>query len=207
MYRDFITERTSLLCKSDIKERGWTEGMITRFLAAPDAIKPNPHYKCAAPMKLYDRERVLRIEETEPFKVAMEQSERRRLSSKKAVRSRVMRLLDYVESIEITVPKMSVDILRKKAITHYNYRQYDRGNHDFCANEDSDKDFLDRITVNYLRHEMTNYEQELRAIFGKAGKQQAYALLKKKVLDEIAEVYPSLRTECAWQASTITEAA
>lgn len=45
-----------------LKERGWTDGMIKKFLGEPDDTLVNPVFKCAAPMALYDINRVKRIE-------------------------------------------------------------------------------------------------------------------------------------------------
>ena len=38
---------------SELKQRGWTDGLIKKFLPKPDETKTNPVIKSAAPMKLY----------------------------------------------------------------------------------------------------------------------------------------------------------
>ena len=38
---------------SELKQRGWTEGLIRKFLPKPDETKTNPIVKSAAPMKLF----------------------------------------------------------------------------------------------------------------------------------------------------------
>lgn len=63
-----------------------------------------------------------------------------------------------------------------------------------------DTAFLDRITVNYLRHELSHYEVELTRIFGKVGKEEAYVHLNSKVYAAIAALYPKLASECERQA-------
>lgn len=55
-----MDKKPEYLSTLKLKERGWTDGMIRRFLGEPDATRPNPHYKCAAPMKLYELKRVER---------------------------------------------------------------------------------------------------------------------------------------------------
>ena len=47
-----------------ISERGWTKGLINELLGEPDALVDNPHYKSAAPMRLYFLDRVKHIEQT-----------------------------------------------------------------------------------------------------------------------------------------------
>ena len=45
-------------------ERGWTDGLIKRYLGEPDKLVPNPHYRRArAKMRLYDLARVVQAEE------------------------------------------------------------------------------------------------------------------------------------------------
>ncbi|TFD94003.1 hypothetical protein E3T61_03115 [Cryobacterium lactosi] len=56
---------------------------------------------------------------------------------------------------------------------------------------------MDRITVNWLRHEhMDGYEEQLAAIYGQFGVHEAYPILKAKVLAAIAETLPELRQAC-----------
>lgn len=52
---------------SELKQRGWTEGLIRKFLPKPDETKTNPIIRSAAPMKLYKIKRVERIEKSEKF--------------------------------------------------------------------------------------------------------------------------------------------
>lgn len=50
-----------------LRERGWTEGMIRGFLGKPDLYVDNPHYKSAAPMRLWRLQRAEAAEATEEF--------------------------------------------------------------------------------------------------------------------------------------------
>jgi hypothetical protein len=45
------------LTMAGLRERGWTDAMIRDYLGEPDAKRPNPRYRTAAPMKLYLAER------------------------------------------------------------------------------------------------------------------------------------------------------
>ena len=39
--------------KTDLKARGWTEALITRFLPQADMVRTNPYYASAPEMRLY----------------------------------------------------------------------------------------------------------------------------------------------------------
>lgn len=50
-----------------LRDRGWTEGMIRDMLGDPDLCVDNPHYKSAAPMRLWRLQRAEAAEATEEF--------------------------------------------------------------------------------------------------------------------------------------------
>ncbi len=58
---------------------------------------------------------------------------------------------------------------------------------------------LDRACVNYLRHNMSSYDDKLDGIFRKVGKLDAMDIIRDKVYKKIAEAYPYLRDECELQ--------
>jgi hypothetical protein len=77
---------------------------------------------------------------------------------------------------------------------------FERGDYDFrAATLESDPSFLQRITVNYLRHRLSRYDSELERLFGKVGVRDAYAALNLKVYSAIADAYPELADECRRQ--------
>ena len=41
-----------MLTLTDLKARGWTDALVKQFLGEPDATRPNPHYRKAAPNAL-----------------------------------------------------------------------------------------------------------------------------------------------------------
>lgn len=58
---------TRLVSASDLKrQRGWTEGLVTRLLGAPDALAPNPH-GFRPPMRFFAHDRVLEAERDPDF--------------------------------------------------------------------------------------------------------------------------------------------
>jgi hypothetical protein len=173
-------------CSSELKRRGWTEGMIKKFLPKPDETKTNPIVKCAAPMKLYKIKRVERIEKSEKFIKAMESISKRKAAARKAVETKTAKTIEWANSIKFNVPTFNRDKLQKKAI--YHYEQF----HDTCVGS-IDDEFAARISTNYIRHECTNYERVLGALGGKVGRAKAYEIIKGKVNQAIVDQHEWLK--------------
>lgn len=185
------------ITKPHLKNRGWTDAMVKKFLGAPDATKPNPHYKSAAPMGLWLAKRVNQAERTAAWKAEKEKSVGRKASAQKAVKTKTQKAIEFAQTVAITVPTMDYDKAVKKACWSYNdFHEYlfmERG-HDYTpAGVDSDPDFLRRITMNYLRHECTSYEKELYKLYGKTGISEAHDILQQRINDEICRIYPQLK--------------
>lgn len=159
---------------SELKQRGWTDGLIKKFLPKPDETKTNPVIKSAAPMKLYKIKRVERIEKSEKFIKEMENISRRKIAARKAVETKTAKTVEWANSVKINVPTLNRDKLLKKAI--YHYKQF----HDTCVGS-IDDEFAARISTNYIRHECTNYDMVLGALDGKVGRSKAYEIIKEKV--------------------------
>ena len=99
--------------------------------------------------------------------------------------------MNYVESLVIEVPTYTEEQLIQAAVDSYNDFQ-DIRNRDKFATINSDKDFLLRITQNFIRHNLTSYEKNLEHLFGKVGKQYAYDRLNEKIKSAIILKYPWL---------------
>jgi len=198
--KEFVT-------KSDLKERGWTDSIIKKMSLIPDEIKENPYYRYGPQMKLYGIERIKDLEQTKRFIELKKRSEKRKQSARKTVETKRKKVMDYINSLKIEVPKIPLDELKKEAVKQYNnfhyfnyfnYKNYDP--RDISReNVKNDPEFLERIMVNYIRHQLTDYEDHLIELFGKIGKDEAYIKLKDRILDSIAKQYPSLRDECRRQ--------
>ncbi len=192
-------QKEKLLAKSQVLDRGWTDTLVKKFLPDPDEIKPNPIYKSAAPMKLYKLERVEVVETTDQFKKEMLKTVARKKVAQKVVQKKSNETMEYVDKFHIKVKKLSDSYLIKCACDSYNDWHWEKGNDFEQASKDSDPLFLERICVNYLRHEMSHYEQYLDQIFGKVGKFEAYNLIRSRIFAEIARLYPWLAGECQRQ--------
>ncbi len=178
---------------------GWSEKVIAQFLPEPDTLRTNPHYRSAAPSKLYLLTRIAAVESQADWQQQAERTNRRKLSAISATQTKRNNLIGYVERLNIVVPALKANDLVELACAHYNARkasrmyEYDEDNSYWReATAESDTDFLKRICTNYLRHQLTRYETELERIAGKVGVQEAYELLKKRVNEAIVNQYPQL---------------
>lgn len=190
------------------KDRGWTDTAIKKFLGEPDKLGYNP-YSSKMSSHLYLIPRIDKIEKTPDFVAWKEKSEKRRASALKAAQTRRDKTLAKVaarlDEIQLCpeVRGLKGKKLKKYAIMHYEERELDR-----CWNWDDvprtvDKDapleFIQRIEVNFLRHEGTMYDEELEEYAGSTGVREAVDMVRERVYDLIAKEYPFLKKECERQ--------
>jgi hypothetical protein len=74
--------------RQGLRSRGWTDGLIRRFLPEPDNTHTRRYYRYTIDVNVYSRKRVLRIERTKKFLVAKEQADKRRISSEIGLETR-----------------------------------------------------------------------------------------------------------------------
>lgn len=202
----YPAEETYLI-RPILYERGWTDATIRKFLVSPDATKPNPHYRSAAPMRLYLRQRVEEVESTPEWSEERGRTQHRQAIAAKATATKKANLLAQLDALEVIVPYFEMDILMKYACAHYNARKQERLMYEDYRNDwdyslatpQSSPEFLARITVNYLRHCLTSYEEELASIAGKVGVKEGYKEINRRVYAAIEAAYPSLAEECSRQ--------
>jgi hypothetical protein len=184
---------------SGLLHRGWTDAAIVKFLKAPDKEVPNPYYRKSPPMKLYSLERVEAVEKSTEYQEFYTHNKTRRDASAKAVKTKREKLLKQVARWEIYIHPRHLEEVVRDAVTTFNSYRPDRSDEGFSyepARTDSDKEFLNRITVNFLRHQCTPYERRLDDITGKVGTREAYILLNECIYRRISELYPELKPEC-----------
>lgn len=167
-----------------------------RKLVEPVDTAVNPHYRSGPPVSLYDPLDLLRVSKQARTKAARARTTGRSAAATKAAETKESRLIAEVDALPIRVECVPPDELRRRAIEHYNVRRRPDSDR---ANDFSAADFLLRITVNYVRHELTIYDHALADLWGRAGKIAALYRLRDRVYDEIAKTYPDLAAECDCQ--------
>ena len=178
--------------KSELSKR-WSLTLIEKYFPKCSKVKVNPHYKCASPMQLYDISKVKMIESTDDFKADYEKTAKRKEAALERGRKRREKLVMYANGIQICIPTFDKKRLTKEACEHYNCRNASMGRYDRYASLLSDEEFLKRITINYLRHQCTVYENELDKFYGKVGKHDAHDVLKERINEAIRQKYEWLR--------------
>lgn len=198
-----MNEGPSLLSSTQLKERGWTPALVKKFLGLPDATKPNPYYRSAAPMQLYALARVEVCEQEDCWKQAAAKAAVRSEAGKTAAARKAAVLITQAERMSITIVRLPLDTLVNRAIASYNAFHeemlWERG-HDYeRASEQSDPAFLERITVNYIRHNLTEYDTHLEEVAGQVGVSEAGRVIRRRVYAQIAACYSEYAEECMRQ--------
>lgn len=211
-------ERQLYYSRSDLKKRGWTDAMINRFLSDPDRTGVNPHYSTAAPMKYYLCKRVHKVEESTKYSEWVQKNANRRKAARK-VAERKRQEKEKLEQEEderqellraevakwvFKVRRQPIEQIKKIAIRHYNRyheeKSFENEKHFYIlAGDDSDPKFIERICVNYIRHNLSNHDKVMRRFKKREGNNSVYLVLKKRICDLIADVYPEFKDECTRQ--------
>ena len=99
------------------QEYGWTKSLISKFLPDP-VLKANPHYRKAAPMRLWDEDTVKQVMTTSEFQDAMEKANKRKKSASKAVETKYSNMNHSVQLFidSITIKVLSDEELKTKAL-------------------------------------------------------------------------------------------
>lgn len=185
-------DNSKLLKTSQIIERGWTKGLIKKFLVEPD--KTHKILSTGSKAFLYNEDRVESVEETDNFKTAQEKALKRSETALKKAEKQKQKSLVQVESLEIEVERLDIDKIKNRAISSYKTQNYP------AANENDDKNFIERITVNYIRHELTNYDLYLFEQYKKIGKSETVKIIRRKIFMEMLRIYPELSYQIKKQA-------
>ena len=101
-----MNEGAPLCTLAHLKQRGWTPALVKQFLGAPDATKPNPYYRSAAPMQLYALARVEACEQEDGWEQAIAQAAARSLVGKTVAARKAAELVAQAETLPIIVRRL-----------------------------------------------------------------------------------------------------
>ncbi len=178
--------------KSTLLNRGWTEKTIDELLPFPKLVK-NPHYRCASPMQLFDVKIVKQKERTKKFKESAEKKAKHRESALKGVETKKECTMSLIPMMSLEIERVDIDDLREWTLSDkYNWymytEQFERADSVYYADEET----IHRWEINFIRHNLSNYDEELQKLFGQVGKEEAYLQYREQLMKKIYEVYPEL---------------
>ncbi|HEX3711514.1 MAG TPA: hypothetical protein VHV09_01870 [Trebonia sp.] len=180
------------LTMAGLRERGWTDAMIRDYLGEPDATRPNPRYRTAAPMKLYLVERAEAAEASPEWEERKMEGVRRRAAGFAAAdrkRQETETLARQLAASLVASLVLPADPQRA-AIEAYNQWHSagctcpglrDLGFCDKRADAGDPPEFLRRITAAYARHQLAGYDRAHTQLAGRAGHQAAHEILRSEV--------------------------
>lgn len=178
-----------------LKARGLTPKLIKRFLGQPERTVPNPHYRSAAPMQLWSPETVLKAEQNPAFQEALVQAKRRQGGARKGVLRRRELTLELARNLPLQIERIPLDELLRLVREDYLAR---KGAWVDLEPWGKPAPLRDRLCVNYLRHQASEYDLHLETLHGRTGIAQAYLVLWERIVRDIEEAYPELGAE-AWR--------
>jgi hypothetical protein len=117
-------QQPPLLTKTKLKERGWTDTLIEKFLPHPDETQTNPIYTSSSPMRLYRLERVEQMEASKDFIASQSRTAARKRAAQKGIETKRRKLMQYIDTLHFPVlPLASTEELIDIACSNYNRRQ------------------------------------------------------------------------------------
>ena len=170
----------SMLTQTSVLNR-WSKGVLAQLLGEPDLRKKvrGRTSLCV----LYLESRVVAAENSEVFKSLQVSLASRKSSAAKAILTKTNKLLAAVEAMRVDVVLMPLRDVQRLAIDSYNEQHEASENY---ASHKSDAAFLTRIAVNFIRHELTEYDHALADVAGKTGITKAVDGIRQKVYSAIA---------------------
>lgn len=191
-------QKEQLISQSAVLSRGFTKSMIDKLLPSP-VLKRNPRYASSSPMKLWKEDDVKEIMETEEFKAMAAKSAARKQASAKAIETKRQKAELLTDELikSIKVRRWSMAVLERKTLDYKELWDLEPGNYDMPM---PDAKTLERWMVNFVLHNLCEYDDKLIDIFGLVGKEELHRRLKTETLAKIAGVYPELEVECKRQA-------
>lgn len=180
-----------------LERKDWSPATVDRFLGKPDRLYTNPYCR-RSKAALYSLHRVEAAERSRAFNENAVKLRARKAAAAKAAQTKLDQLLKQVAAMEVQVKVLPLARVEQEAIASYNGfvgRQFDGEQ----ASKNSDRAFLERITVNYIRHELTEYDHQLWVVAGKSGAVTARMQIAQRIFGAIADAYPGFEEECRRQ--------
>lgn len=190
--------------QKELLELGFTKGLIKKFLPEPNLV-PNPFYLSGPKIKHWNKTLVDAVMQTEEFNTALAKLESRREKARNNAQNTILKEYnDCNNEIEkvlknITITKMDYDKLKDLTLEYNEQRILSQGLTFYYPNDDT----LNRWMVNFIRHELTLYDNILATHAFRKYEKHFRTELKLGILHKIIKVYPELKQEINAQILSI----
>lgn len=184
------------LCKSDLKDLGFSESMIEKLLPEPQRKRTSMGRYAL----LWDSNVVSAVMETNEFKSLHEKHLSRKQVAYNAVETKREKSFEWLEGKirEIKVTRIDINLLEDLAIE---FQQFRNSHKDYVITKDFiPRDVMERWCVNYIRHNLTEYDDTLFDSKDKVGASVIRNEYRQSLFKKIKAVYPEFADECDKQA-------
>jgi hypothetical protein len=173
---------------SEIKERGWTDGLVRKLLGEPDRLAANPHYSAAPKMRLY------RISKVEAAESHPDYIRRKGHVDAKVAAAKELAEIQRRHANDLHIAKCATVPIRVSGMPIAELREaVMRSNRRIIGNDDPD-----HIAVSYARHFLISYGESIDA---------GNPIVLERVYRTIATIWPELAGECSKQIAVLTVSA
>lgn len=182
--------------QKELLELGLTKGLIKKFLPEPNLVT-NPFYRSGPKIKHWNKTLVDTVMQSAEFNTALAKLKSKREKARHNAQNTILK--EYNECINdiekvlknITITKMDYYKLKKLTLEYNEQRILSQGLTFYYPNDDT----LNKWMVNYIRHELTSYDNILETHIFKRHEKYFRTELKLGILHEINKVYPELEHE------------
>lgn len=184
-------QKEHLISQSAVLSMGFTKSMIDKLLPSP-VLKRNPHYASSAPMKLWREDDVRSAMETQEFQTMAAKAAARKAASAKAVETKRKNAEGIADNLiaSIHVTRWDMPVLEEATLNAKQEWYLEHGNVDILS---PNPETLERWMVNFVRHNLCEYDDKLIDLFGLVGKEELYRRLKPKPLRKSQGCIQSLK--------------
>lgn len=199
-----------MMTKEKLIERGWSISMIEKLLPVPDKTTVNRYSINNPIVSLYKEDKIEDMEKTNIFKMLISAYNKKQKLFEREPKIEKEEFNQNTECSKCNLPNVPLEMLIIEAIIEYDGCQDWRGilNNGFreapSDDFDSDRNFFERISVNYIRNKLTDYkhsdfEQKMQRLEEKYGFDEAISILRENIYTDIANKYPELAEEAYYQ--------
>lgn len=190
-----ITPTEKYVSRNGLKERGWGSTAIKNLLPPPLRKKLDKPFHGYNFYDVWKEKDVIARESTPEFLKYKERHTKQSDAAQKAVQTKISKLKleinDKISKIKVHKKCPREVLLRKTLESKENWYGYTGQYYEDL--ESAPPETLKRWMLNYVRHELTNYDNDLWEMAGKVGVSQLYIKYKDAVMEKIFEAYPYLK--------------